>query len=109
MRNDFLFFVVLGCGNFLLLAVLDRWLEYREQRRYHIARSGGRARYRKWRRKVWSNRLSFRSLRLFLKQKWRRLLRGMRERGPSGAFHDSTDWTDPPPWVERTRLKGKRR
>jgi hypothetical protein len=102
MRNDFLFFVVLGCGNFLLLAVLDRWLEYREQRQYHIARSGGRRRYRKWRRRVWAHRLSFRSLRRFLRQKRWSIDRRRRER-------EMAQWTNPPPWVERTRLKGKRR
>ena len=69
MRNDFLFFVVLGSGNFLVLALANMWLEWREQRRVHIARIGP-PNYRRWRRKVWKKRVTFGSLREWLR--WRR-------------------------------------
>ena len=32
-RNDFLFFVMLGCCNLAVLGFIDLWLERRERRR----------------------------------------------------------------------------
>jgi hypothetical protein len=72
-RNDFLFFVMLGCCNFAVLGLIDLWLEHREAVREEIRRIGPRN-YRFQRRRVWKKRLSFFTLRkwIYRKQAWRR-------------------------------------